>query len=338
MHHLHQYHLVTQHRDMVEDFFPISENVFRKWLYSNTRLLVIVPGHGQSERLPQLKKSLRALQRSALSSATNDIHSNANGTIAFHCIVYVWNRAVLQHTAEQLHDCCTVEYSEGMWTDHMHKVPDPPTVMVTAVNNNSTNNNNTLNTTTTTCHESATHVAVLLDDVDASDIDLPSFFRTMALVNYSVATAAIPDWHYSSIRPRPECLAHRTGHADVLFTVYTARMWKCWIDKNMNRDVNRYGWGFDVTMADVCDATVGVVDHVVGIHNPVCPDDQPYCVTRSYSDTTAKMQMIQWIRNSMNLTTEYEVDQYYKFVVDRRPWSFPYCDLPRHVLWASSVW
>jgi hypothetical protein len=100
-------------------------------------ILVVVPGLGDLARLPQLKSTLYALQQSAESK------------VGFACLVYVWKDALLKNITEEL-DFCLVEYSTGLWTHHMKRVGQSNVSSAKV--------------------ESATHVALLLDDIDATHV------------------------------------------------------------------------------------------------------------------------------------------------------------------------
>jgi hypothetical protein len=260
-------------------------------------IVIVVPGHGHALRLSQLKRTLLALK-----SSTETV--TAQSPLDFTCIVYVWNDAVLETTTKEL-DFCIVEFNKGLWTHHMIKVGQS-TLSRSAV-------------------ESSTHVALLLDDMDAQYVNLPALLRTMQLAQLDVAGPSVPAWNTPSCLSRMNCQAHQTGHIDVLFTIYAKEKWTCWQD-HLNLTINENGWGYDITMGDLCNASIGIVDHEAAYHNPVCEDaDQSKCVERTYNGNAAWDQMFDWIKASMNFTTMEEARPYYYGVSVYKPGDMPYC-------------
>jgi hypothetical protein len=260
-------------------------------------IVIVVPGHGHAIRLPQLKQTLLALK-----SSTETV--TAQAPLDFTCIVYVWNDSVLESTTKEL-DFCVVEFNKGLWTHHMIKVGQSK-LSRSAV-------------------ESSTHVALLLDDMDAQYVNLPALLRTMQVAQLDVAGPSIPAWNTPSCLSRMHCRAHQTGHVDVLFTIYTKEKWTCW-QQHLNLTINENGWGYDITMGDLCNASIGIVDHEAAYHNPVCEDaDQSKCVERTYNGNAAWDQMFDWIKASMNFTTMEEARPYYYGVSLYKTGDMPYC-------------
>jgi hypothetical protein len=287
-------------------------------------IVIVVPGHGHALRLPQLKRTLLALKGSTETAS-------ALSPLDFTCIVYVWNDAVLESTTKEL-DFCIVEFNKGLWTHHMIHVGQSKR--------------------SRSAVESSTHVALLLDDMDAQYVNLPALLRTMHVAQLDVAGPSIPAWNTPSCLSRMHCRAHQTGHVDVLFTIYTKEKWMCWQD-HLNLTINENGWGYDITMGDLCQASIGIVDHEAAYHNPVCEDaDQTKCVERTYNGNAAWDQMFDWIKASMNFTTMEEARPYYYGVSVYKPGDMPFCKflqfawqrldeasvVPSRRLWRSVEW
>jgi hypothetical protein len=264
-------------------------------------VLLAVPGHGNAERTPLLKASLEALHQ-----------STASQNIPLHCIVYVWRMELVQSVTQELRDLCTVEYSEGLWTHHLIKVGQ-------FIDHYSKD---------TTTRAAFTHVAIMMDDMNTQTIDLPALLQSMQRAQLDVVSPAIPHWSNPSNFARSHCLAHVTGHVDILFTVFTTTMYRCY-QNQIDTAINEYGWGYDITLADVCRAAVGVIDHELAHHQPTCsnPDPAAGCELRTYDANVAAAQMWEWIRISMAFPTATEANTYKNYVAVERPSTLPYCRL-----------
>jgi hypothetical protein len=260
-------------------------------------ILLVVPGFGNLERLPMLQSSVEALFRSTM----NHDH------VRLSCLIYVWEASLVSLVQQVMNDC-TVQYSTGLWTHHLIQIQPLHT-------------------------ERPTHVIVMMDDIDARTIHLPTLLDTMTRAAFTVASPSIPNWQTASSRSRAHCLAHQTQHVDILFTVFTASIFfDCW-QRQIDPAINEYGWGHDITLADTCPgASIGIVDHQAAIHRPACPwppsdsgnlqrvlhggvAAQATAVTRwnvtytdcvgdtprTYDTAAAMAQMMRWIRTSMQL-------------------------------------
>jgi Protein of unknown function (DUF707) len=247
--------------------------------------VVVVPGLGDAARLPQLKATLLALQQSAVSS------------IDFTCIVYVWKEDFLENVIQEL-DFCAVEFSKGLWTHHMKKVGQ--------------------SNFSAAALQSATHVAILIDDIDAGNVDLPALLRTMRLANFDVTGPSLPG-RYSVHEMRSHCQAHKTGFVEILFTIFTKETWTCWQD-NLNLEINDHGWGYDLALADMCNANLGIIDHETAFHRAP-PSDAG---VSTYDTGKAADQMNAWIMVARGYTMAQAV-AYGNFVARERHLTFPYC-------------
>ena len=88
------------------------------------------------------------------------------------------------------------------------------------------------------------------------------------------------------MQPRVGCVSHETGYTDILFTVFDAQAWRCW-QSQIDLDMNPSGWGYDMTLVDMCDVKIGIMDDMVAIHN------EP--LERTYEETAALDQMWGWV-------------------------------------------
>jgi hypothetical protein len=219
--------------------------------------------------------------------------SAASQNIPLLCVVYVWRIELVQNVTLELRDLCTVEYSEGLWTHHLIKVGQFM--------------DQYFKDDTTAKKAALTHVAIMMDDM---------------------VSPAIPHWSNPSNYARSHCLAHATGHVDILFTVFTTKMYRCY-QNQIDTAINEYGWGYDITLADVCRATVGVIDHEMAHHQPTCsnPDPTAGCELRTYDANMAWTQMWEWIRVAMAFPTRTEAEIYKNYVAMVRPLTLPFCRL-----------
>ena len=259
---------------------------------TKTDLLVVVPGTGDPSRLPGLKKSLEAL---SLSAAAND-------NLSFQCLVFVWEETLVEQTKQSIPNC-TVEFNTGKWTHHMLKVPQPPSAGPGG--------------------DSATHVAILVDDVDVSRVNISEFLSTMTEAGYGMASAAVPQWHYPAMHPRYECGSHRTDYADVLFVVFTVSTWQCWLAQ-INLEINDMGWGYDLTLATKCKVSVGVIDSAIASHKARCMLGGD--CDRSYDNGIAQNQLWRWIKFATRKKSTTRAKEFHKYITVERPKQFPRCD------------
>jgi hypothetical protein len=282
-------------------------------------ILLAVPGFGNLERLPLLQASIAALQN------TMD-----HDDVRFSCLIYVWQADLVALVQQEIAQCIAV-YSPGLWTHHLMRIQPLHA-------------------------ERPTHVIVMMDDMDARTIHLPTLLDTMTRADFTVANPSIPDWQTASSRSRAHCLAHQTQHVDILFTVFTSSIFfDCW-QRQIDPNTNENGWGYDITLADTCPgARIGIVDHQIVLHRPACPMDSATLPTvmpdgttdapeelarwnvtytdcvggkpRTYDTDTATAQMKHWIRDSMNLKSDEEGWRFFEYVAFQRPNTLRYCGL-----------
>lgn len=175
---------------------------------------------------------------------------------------------------------------------------------------------------------SSTHVILMMDDIDASRVQLPTMIHTMQNVGYAVASPSLPGWQTSSLLQRHHCLAHRSDHVDILFAVFTKPAWDCWQNMIHAGMQNHHGWGFDLTFSEYCNIPLGIIDHEMALHDPEECQSGGDCTERSYDSEVARAEMDQWIMDAnVGVDTVEEADAYFKHVAFLRPTTFDYCDL-----------
>ncbi len=268
----------------------LANTTLYRTLTTDAVVLIVVPGTGDLRRLPALKKSLNNLVR-----------GQGSRHVTCGCHVFVWNESTVMKIREVL-DFCLVTYHAGYWTHHMRAIKSNPTVM----------------------GQNVTHVALLIDDIDASNVQLRRVVRIMRIAKYGMASAAFPQWHYSAMHQREECSSHRSDYADVLFSTFTISTWRCWSEMLHSFTENKYGWGYDVLLADRCNVRVGIIDEQVGWHEGACINDGD--CARSYPEDVAMKQLWKFIQDTTPASNEAEAREHHKIVTSERPFTLPYCD------------
>jgi len=228
-----------------------------------TRLTVVVPEFGSLDHLQIMAKSIKKIKESL---STTDGYG-------FHCIIYAYKTQVIYETKKKL-PFCDVQYSVGLWTHHMLKVP--------YIGSND-------------------HVVILRDDVDiyTHSNDITSMLTQMSKHHYNVMSGASLS-HFKaknhpthlSMKPREECKSHETSYTEIFFTIFDAKAWSCW-KSQINVNVNPSGWGNDLTFGDVCRVKIGVMDDVFSFHND--PSG------RTYSANAAFDEMNHWVDHVANV-------------------------------------
>lgn len=268
-------------------------------------LLVVVPGLGGTDkrRLQIVKKSLGAIKKSL---------EEAN--FGFRCLVYVYEDSFLPRARQGLQElaCDDVVLNPGLWTHHMKRVPTLSSFSSRQLDSSAF------------ASRPITHVAVLIDDIDVSDIDMPDFLRTMTVGNYSMASPSTRrSNHEIPMLQRKECRSHRTDFADILFAVFERDAWKCW-QESIDVDINPMGWGFDLTFHKLCNATVGVIDTALFLHLKHGRKGA------TYNWGPAFQGMWRWIQHVQNdVTDQKAADRFKKYTSQEKVKSFPRCDLKK---------
>ena len=260
-------------------------------------LTIVVPGLGDPLRLPIVKRSLLRIQESFPNNNSNTSYTTTNHH-EFHCIVYVYKKSLLSEAVAQF-NFCNVVYNEGMWTSHMKHVPSL---------------------------ESTTHVAIMMDDIDVAThkLDAIHMIHRMDHIGYGAVSAAVVNWTYSAMHPRTSCTSHRTDYADILFVIFEHSAWKCWQD-NLNLTLNKYGWGYDVTLSDICNITIGVIDTAIVLHSPPVVENVS---KRSYNRDMAVAQQNVWLNHIGQSHPEVKClgGRYQEVITRTRPFCFRECD------------
>lgn len=136
------------------------------------------------------------------------------------------------------------------------------------------------------------YVIVMMDDVDARQIDLVRFLGEMKEKMYDLASAAIPGRHHLHMRPNKDCISREVNFVDILFAVFRRWAWECW-KSHIDTEMNQMGWGYDITFKKLCKAKVGVLDSQRALHRA------PSRVRgRLYNSSTAISQMTTWLKHN----------------------------------------
>jgi hypothetical protein len=144
-----------------------------------------------------------------------------------------------------------------------------------------------------------------------------------------VVAPAVSHLYNPSHLARDRCLAHETGHVDILWTMFTSDMYDCF-RRQIDPTTNEYGWGYDISLADVCGARIGVIDHQSIYHEPPCLQTTANAtceVVPTYDYRGASVQMVEYLRTARNLSTTEDARDYKDFVAYYRPFTYPYCQL-----------
>jgi hypothetical protein len=253
---------------------------------NNEKVLIVVPGFGDATRLLGLTASLVKLM--------------SNPSISSSCLVFVWNPELYLQASSAL-PFCMVRLSVGLWTNHMLAVDVVPPEASTF-----------------------SHVAVLIDDIDVTKVDLARFLEVMTESRFGMASASFPQWHYPVLHPRMQCSSHRSDFADILFSVFTLDAWKCWIGMIRASRRNQFGWGFDCVFADKCNLSIGVIDEFEALHAGKCENGGD--CTRSYNESGAMMQLWEYIQEATAASNEEEARSYHSHVTSERPTKFRICE------------
>lgn len=265
------------------------------------KVLVVVPGLGEARRVNLTLRSLETLRRSAM----GDGDSKDGGTFA--CLVYVYDVEILDEAKGRMQHLCEVVLNVGMWTSHMKSVP--PVLNTTGPA--------ALSPMLRLLTDGVTHVAIMMDDMDVADLDLARFVALMDFTGFGVASPAFPNEYYEVMRRRCECVYHRTDFVNIMFAVFTRRVWQCW-QSLIDPTENSYGWGMDIALAGLCNTTSGVLDVFDTYHRGS---------SRIFSTDEASKQMVTWIVNRTNVQREKE-KRYRDCVTIHRPKEvFPRCEL-----------
>merc|ERR1740117_504693 len=106
-------------------------------------------------------------------------------------------------------------------------------------------------------------MALLMDDVDVSNVHMETFMATFMQHRLDVAAPSITNpWFWRVMNAGPAsrgCLVRKTLFVDMLFTVFTQSAFACW-QGQLDLSNNRMGWGYDQTLGTACNVTIGVLD------------------------------------------------------------------------------
>ena len=194
--------------------------------------------------------------------------------MCFDCRIFLYKK-----TSHPLPPGCTLVSQQGLWTNFILDVPVRD-------------------------HK---YVAILMDDVDASNVDLASFVRTLEAHSLDMAAAAVDSrWHWTVMMPSEDnCVVREVQYADTLFSVFKAKSFECWRGQ-IDLTVNPSGWGYDATFPSRCGASIGVLDHHRVTHTGK---------ERTYDGRRAQGQLRTYLGNWLNGTEG--ADAYMQRVMSR---------------------
>jgi Protein of unknown function (DUF707) len=268
------------------------------------KVLVVVPGLGEAQRMNLTLRSLETLRQ----STEDDGDGNS-----FACLVYVYEVDLLEEAKDRMQHLCEVVLNVGMWTAHMKSVPP----LTNPETDSAAELPWLLSPSLRQLTNDVTHVAIMMDDMDVADLDLARFVALMDFTGFGVASPAFPNDYYEVMRRRCECVYHRTDFVNVMFAVFTRRVWQCW-QSLIDPVANSFGWGMDIALAGLCNTTSGVLDVFDTYHRGS---------SRIYSTEEASKQMVSWIVKHTNIQRENE-KRYRDCVTIHRPKAvFPRCEL-----------
>lgn len=197
-------------------------------------------------------------------------------SITFHCDIYSYNPL---YTADlKKKTFCNVIENHGLWTHHMLKVKS----------------------------SGYSHIALLMDDVNASNVSIPHAISAMSISRIHLASAAMNGWHYKHMHAfPPPCLVHEVNFVDILFAIFTVQAWDCWISI-LDPNVNPSGWGYDLIFKRACRMRIGVLDrevarHGVGGYNG---EEKAGTLTRTYNSTAALIEMRAYVGKMFRIKNE----------------------------------
>lgn len=244
-------------------------------------ILVVVPGFGDMKRMNTLVKSV-----SAIRDSLQEAH------YGFECIVNVWNKSIVLNATQHLEPICQVQYNPGLWTHHLKRTP--PTT--------------------------ASHVAILMDDIDASRVNMFHTLDVMEKSDLDGISPSIDDQLYRCMLPRRGCLSHRTDFVNIFFLIMKRPLWDCFMS-NIDVEQNSYGWGMDVVLSDLCNASLGVVD----IYNLTHRGESSL-----YNRDEAREQMSHYLHAKIGVQLQAKFSDYkwyYDCIAIHRPNVFAHCTL-----------
>ena len=118
------------------------------------------------------------------------------------------------------------------------------------------------------------HVLLLLDDVKPRhNFSVERMIDAMRTFNLDMVSAAIQKFSSfvsPTLQPSLHCVARKVSFVDPLLLLFKRKAWKCWL-KEINTTINRMGWGYSITFGSRRNASVGVIDTEVAVHEPSAP-------------------------------------------------------------------
>ena len=229
-------------------------------------LHVVVPGHGEPNRLPSLVTSVNIIVRTTPWNIT--------------CTVFTYNDYLLQpahHKKRQmlLRHCGIVRKDNMLWTHFMSMVHN----------------------------DQRDHVVLLLDDVKLANVNVRQLLDDMETFKYDVVAPSVLNWIHPIMRPKYShtigekpvylngagCLYRETPYTDMLLTIFNPDAWRCWRRHLMPYN-NPHGWGHDVLFSTLCNVRIAISDSMFILH------PKKKFQVRSYSETHASARMKRYLK------------------------------------------
>ena len=106
----------------------------------------------------------------------------------------------------------------------------------------------------------------LMDDVDASSIDMALFMRTFRNLKLDVGAAAVMDSQLPGMRPTEHCIKRDTDQMSMRFIVFSTSAFACW-QRLLEQSAAPIEWAINESFRVGCNASMGVLDqHHVRLH------------------------------------------------------------------------
>lgn len=109
----------------------------------------------------------------------------------------------------------------------------------------------------------ALDVLLVIDDVIVPPNDILSLYRP----NAPVLSASIFNWHHKVMRPSSQRVWKKTSYVDILTVRFSPDAWKCW-RKNINLEINTFGWGYDISFQRLCKFDMYIQNNCTVRHPP----------------------------------------------------------------------
>lgn len=222
--------------------------------------LVVVPGFGGDKRRYEIvAKNLKSLRESFSD---------------FDCIIYQWRKIEIDH--ERLRPCQIIdvyaqkrrsmEKDQSNFTATVNMVYDKAELEAEelAVKRLWTFWMKIVREKAIAEHS---HVMLMLDDVDITNVDIDKMLRVMAFNNVTIGAPSITGSEIPSMAPETkQAVGRRVTYIEMQLTVFTPEMYKCW-QTLIDLQMNPYGWGMDQFLQSVCQPKQALIDNCGAAHH-----------------------------------------------------------------------